>query len=292
MDRTTPPFARLRPLLLVVLGAPAALLAQATERPGYTDTERLPDGYRVHDRDRPYPPVVTPSPAGAPQAPPADAVVLFDGRDVSAFVGGDGEPAQWTVQDGCVTVNGTGDVRTKALFGDCQLHVEWRTPAEPHGDSQHRNNSGVFLMDRYEVQILDSYDNPTYADGQAAALYGQYPPLVNCCRKPGEWQTYDIAFVAPRFAADGSLVSPARVTVWHNGIVVQLDRPLLGVTAHRALPRYRAHAERAPIRLQDHGNPVSFRNLWVREADFSATAAPPAAPTAADAAASGGDDRK
>lgn len=246
----------------------SVLFAQA---PGYTDTPKLPNGWHVHDANRPRPVVVDPGPA--PQAPvpaPADAKKLFDGTDLEAFTS-KGGAAKWTVADGCMQVNGSGDIQTKAEFGDCQLHVEWATPTPAKGSSQGRGNSGVFFFGRYEVQVLDSYDNPTYADGQAAALYGQTPPLVNACRKPGEWQTYDIVFRAPRFAADGKLVEPARVTVIHNGVLVHHDQPLLGPTGHRAVLQYEAHAPKGPIRLQDHGDPVRYRNLWIRELDLDRT---------------------
>jgi len=236
----------------------------ASQTPGYTDTPRLANGWRVHDAERPLPPVVDPGPAPAAPAPvPDDAVRLFDGTDLGAFRSGDGA-ARWTVRDGYAEVNGTGDIETVAAFGDCQLHLEWAAPAAAKGDSQGRGNSGVFLLGRYEVQILDSFANATYADGQAAALYGQTPPLVNACRRPGEWQSYDIVFHAPRFAADGSLAAPARATVFHNGVLVQLEQEFFGATAHRALPTYRQHAATGPIRLQDHGDPVRFRNVWVR----------------------------
>lgn len=235
------------------------------QRPGYKDTPQLPgQAFRVHDADRPAPAWVDPGPFAGSQPPPADAIVLFDGTNLDSFTGRGGK-ARWQLLDGAMVVNGTGDIRTRAEFGDCQLHVEWMTPAEVAGDSQDRGNSGLFLLDRYEIQVLDSFENPTYADGQAAALYGQFPPMVNASRRPGEWQSYDIVFVAPRFHDDGQLLSPARVTVFHNGILVHLDRALLGATAHRSLPSYKAHARKGPIRLQDHGNPVRFRNFWVRE---------------------------
>ncbi len=265
-----------------------ALASTSAQNPGYTDTPRLPgQSWRVHDADRPHPPIVTPAATAAPAPPPADALVLFDGTNLDAFCKRDGDRdanAQWSVADGCMTVNGTGDIRTRKEFGDCQLHVEWSTPTEVKGHSQERGNSGVFFFERYEIQVLDSFDNVTYADGQAAALYGQYPPLVNCCRKPGEWQTYDIVFVAPRFDADGKLQSPARATVWHNGIAVHIDRPILGATAHRSLPEYHAHGPRGAIKLQDHGNPVRYRNLWVRELNLAepAAAATPATPAKQD----------
>jgi hypothetical protein len=238
--------------------------------PGYTDTPKLPDGWRVHDALRPRPRAVDPGPAAErPAPPPADAVVLFDGSSLANFRGRDGE-ARWQLADGAMQVNGTGDLETVQHFGDCQLHVEWAAPSPAKGSSQGRGNSGVFFFGRYEVQILDSFENPTYADGQAAALYGQRPPLVNACRRPGEWQSYDIVFRAPRFAEDGSVVSPARVTVLHNGVLVHLDQPMLGATAHRTLPRYEAHAATGPIRLQDHGDPVRFRNLWIRPLELPA----------------------
>jgi len=254
---------------------PVALFAAlAGAQTGYTDTPMLPgQPWHVHDSARPRPPVVDPGPAGQPVPPPADAVVLFDGKDLSQWTGGKAA-AQWKVENGCMEVSGSGDIQTKAEFGDFQLHVEWATPREPKGHSQERGNSGVFLSGRYEVQVLDSYDNETYADGQAAALYGQSPPLVNACRKPGEWQTYDIVFVAPRFG-DGKLLAPGRVTVIHNGVLVQHDQPLLGLTAHRTLPSYQPHG-RGPIRLQNHGCPVRYRNVWIRELQL-----PPAADTAA-----------
>jgi hypothetical protein len=158
-----------------------------------------------------------------------------------------------------------GSIRTRQGFGDCQLHVEWAAPAEVIGEGQGRGNSGVFLMDTYEVQVLDGWQNATYADGITAAIYGQYPPLVNACRKPGEWQTYDIVFYAPRFDQDGKLLRPARMTVLHNGILVHDNAELSGPTAHKARPPYQAHPDKMPISLQDHGNPVRYRNIWVRE---------------------------
>jgi len=268
----------LSPRVLVAALLSVPLIAQG---PGYTDTPKLPGSeYRVHDAARKPPPVVDPGPAPTQPAPvPADAIVLFDGKDLSAWSGAKGD-ATWVVDGGAMQVNGTGDIHTKAEFGDCQLHVEWASPAEVKGESQGRGNSGVFLFGRYEIQVLDSYDNPTYADGQASAVYGQFPPLVNACRKPGEWQSYDIVFVAPRFDADGKLSSPARVTVFHNGILVHHDRSLLGGTSHRTLPSYRAHGPKGSIRLQDHGNPVRFRNIWIRELPADAVQAAPPTDTA------------
>jgi hypothetical protein len=161
-------------------------------------------------------------------------------------------------------VKDTGAIRTKRGFGDCQLHVEWATPSPAVGSDQDRGNGGVFLMDTYEVQVLDSYDSRTYADGMAGAIYGQYPPLVNASRKPGEWQTYDIVFHAPRFDERGSLLAPARMTVFHNGVLVQDNEELTGPTAHKARPPYKAHADKMPLSLQDHGHPVRYRNIWIR----------------------------
>ena len=243
----------------------ATLPAMSQDRPGYTDTPLIPgQRWRVHDAERPAPPAVDPGAAPeVPAEPPSDAIVLFSGENLDAFTGKDGE-ARWKIEDGAFEVNGTGDIETRRHFGDCQLHIEWRTPVPPSGSGQGRGNSGVFLMGRYEVQVLDSHDNPTYADGQAAALYGQYPPDVNASRAPGEWQSYDIVFHAPRFAEDGALVSPAVVTVFHNGVLVHDHREFLGPTAHRSEPRYVAHPPEGPIRLQDHGDPVRFRNVWVR----------------------------
>lgn len=237
---------------------------QDGEPVGYDDTPFLPGGqWRVHDIARPVPTVVEPG-AGPFTPPPADATVLFDGESLDAWHQG-GEEPRWKVTDGSMeVVRGTGDLRTRAEFGDVQLHLEWASPVEVVDESQGRGNSGVFFFDRYEIQILDSYRNRTYADGQAAALYGQYPPDVNVCRPPGEWQAFDIVFEAPRFEG-GAVVSPARVTVIHNGVVVHHAREFIGATAHRSVAAYAEHGPRGPIKLQDHGNPVRFRNIWVRE---------------------------
>ncbi len=253
-----------------------AVASAAAQSKGYTDTPMLPDGkWRVHDATRPHPQVVLPGSATDPVPPPKDAIVLFDGSDLTQWKGSS-DAAKWTVADGCMTVNGSGDIHTVREFGDCQLHVEWASPAQVESESQGRGNSGVFFFDRYEIQVLDSHDNVTYADGQAASIYGQQPPLVNACRPPGEWQTFDIVFRAPKFGPEGGLLAPARVTMFHNGVLAHLDRPMWGATAHRTLPSYKAHDARGPIRLQDHGNPVRFRNIWVRELDLTGT---PPAPT-------------
>ena len=220
----------------------------------------------VHDDARPMPPVVDPGPAGPPAAVPADAVVLFDGRDLSGWTTAKGAPAKWLVKDGYMeVVKGAGSIQTIRGFGDCQLHVEWATPSPAVGSGQNRGNSGVFLMNTYEVQVLDSHESKTYADGMAAALYGHYPPLVNVSRRPGEWQIYDIVFRAPRFDQSGAVMSPARFTVFHNGVLVHDAQELTGPTVHKARPPYKAHADKLPIGLQDHGHPVRFRNIWIRE---------------------------
>ena len=220
----------------------------------------------IHDTSRPMPLVVDPGPAGPPAPVPSDAVVLFDGKDLSGWTTDKGAPAGWLVRDGYMeVVKKTGAIQTKQGFGSCQLHVEWMTPSPAVGSDQDRGNSGVFLMNTYEVQVLDSYGNKTYADGSAASIYGQYPPLVNVSRKPGEWQTYDIVFHAPRFDGKGGVAAPARLTVLHNGVLVQDNEELTGPTGHKVRPPYKAHPDKMPLGLQDHGHPVRFRNIWVRE---------------------------
>ena len=209
----------------------------------------------------PVPAVVDP---GVINAPPSDAIILFDGTDLDAWQTESGESAPWKLVDGAVeVVGGSGNIYSKAEFTDVQLHIEWATPAEVESESQGRGNSGVFLMDRYEVQVLDSYNNPTYPNGQAASVYKQHIPLVNASRAPGEWQTYDIIFTAPRFSENGRLLNPAYVTVLHNGVLVQNHVTIQGPTQFIGLPNYQAHGP-APIRLQDHSNPVRYRNIWVR----------------------------
>jgi hypothetical protein len=205
----------------------------------------------------PEPPIVDPGPPGGP---PADAIVLFGGQDLSAWDGAD----NWLIEDGVATVHG-GGITTRQGFGSCQLHLEWASPVEVSGSGQGRGNSGVYLQGKYEVQILDSYDNVTYFDGQAGSIYKQSPPLVNVCRKPGEWQTYDIIFTAPKFKFDGTLESPAYMTVLHNGVLIQNHFELEGATAWDSAPAYAAHEDKLPIHIQDHGNPVRFRNIWIRE---------------------------
>lgn len=230
--------------VLAAVGLNAAALTQQEYMPPFTWTE---------------PPVV--APGEKPGDPPADAIVLFDGKSLDAWENGD----RWVIRDGYAEVKGR-DIKTHQKFGDIQLHIEFATPAEVKGRGQGRGNSGVFLMDRYEVQVLDSYDNKTYFDGQCAALYKQAPPMVNVCRKPGEWQTYDITFTAPRLDQDGKLTKPASITVFHNGVCVQNHWELTGDTSFLHAPEYpKDHPAQAAIRIQNHGNPVRYRNIWVRE---------------------------
>jgi hypothetical protein len=220
--------------------------------------------WAIHSMERPAPSVVTPAPAASPQAPPSDAIVLFGANGLAEWQADSGGKAGWKSAAGHFEVTpGAGTIRTRAKFGDVQLHIEWMAPP-PKDSGQNRGNSGVFFMERYEVQVLDSWRNRTYADGQAAAIYGQFPPLVNASRAPGEWQAYDIVFRAPAF--DGArLVRPARLTVFHNGILVQDDMALLGPTSHQRRDPYEPHAAELPISLQDHGAPVRYRNVWVRK---------------------------
>jgi hypothetical protein len=253
----------------------AASVTLAAEDLGYTDTPMIPGTpWHVHDSNRPRPAVVTPGTTFSQQAPaPSDATVLFDGKNLAKWSNSKGADAQWKVVDGyCEAVRGTGMIRTRDKFTDFQLHLEFATPATVEGSSQRRGNSGVMINGMYEVQILDSYNNPTYADGQAAALYGQQPPLVNASKPPGEWQTYDIVFESPRWDAGGQLVKKAAVTVIHNGVVVQHRQEFFGRTdgiggiPHKTLGTYGTpHPPAVFIELQDHNNPVRFRNIWVRE---------------------------
>jgi Domain of Unknown Function (DUF1080) len=225
--------------------------------------------WKPNDPDRPVPPVIeagTSSTQDAPGRAPSDAVVLFDGKGLSAWAGEDGQPAKWKVANGYMeVVPHSGYIHTRQSFGDCQLHVEFAEPAPPVGEDQGRGNSGVFLMGLYEIQVLDSYQSKTYADGQASAVYGQFPPQVNASRPPGQWQTYDIIFHSPHFDKDGKVLHPARVSVLHNGVLVQDNVELSGPTAHHERPAYKATPDKLPLALQDHGDPVRFRNIWVRE---------------------------
>lgn len=235
---------------------------------GYQDTPIVPGtSYTVHDGTRPQPPIVSPPTNSTPVqvgSPPSDAVVLFDGTDLSGWQTLTGAEASWKVENGYMEVAPrTGDIQTREQFGDCQLHLEWAAPAVVKGDSQGRGNSGVFLMGLYEIQVLDCYDNPTYADGTTGAVYGQFPPLVNACRAPGEWQSYDIIWSGPRFEGE-TLVRPAYVTVLLNGVVVQHHTELQGPTQHRQVASYAPHLATGPLKLQDHGDLVRFRNIWYR----------------------------
>ena len=222
--------------------------------------------WKIHDKNRPLPPVIEPGTVSGPALPPADAIVLFKGKDLSQWEDSNGKPAHWKVKnDYMEVVKMAGAIRTVRKFGDCQLHIEWSTPLPALGKGQGRGNSGVFLMDLYEVQVLDCYNNQTYADGMAGAIYGQHPPLVNACRPPGKWQSFDIIFHRPLFADNGSLTQPARMTVLHNGVLIQDNAELTGPTAWKKRPPYKPHASELPISLQDHGNPVRYRNIWVRK---------------------------
>ncbi len=228
--------------------------------------QELPDP-KLTEVWEPVPPIVTP---GEGTAAPSDAIVLFDGTDFSNWKHADGKPVKWFLNkdQGCMTVvKKTGTIETKQEFGDIQLHIEWRTPAIPVGRGQGRGNSGVFFQKRYELQVLDSYLNQTYSNGQAGSIYKQSIPLVNASKGPGEWQTYDAIFIAPRFNDDGSLKSPGYITVLHNGVLIQNHFEIQGPTEYRGKPEYKAHPLKQGIMLQDHGNPTSFRNIWVRELD-------------------------
>jgi hypothetical protein len=250
--------------ILVCVALNAALAAQAPI--GYDDTPMQPNNtWRVHDLTRPYPAVVTPAPMmDAPDSPPSDATVLLGaGSGLSAWQMADGSSPTWAMTDG-VLQTGEGMLQTRQQFTDFQLHVEFATPSDVKGDSQGRGNSGVFLLGKFEVQVLDSYRNITYPDGQAAAMYGQYPPLVNVARGPGQWQSYDIIFTAPRFSGESRLEKPAIVTVLHNGVVVHNATAYWGPTRHKSVLPYAPDMASGPIALQDHGNPVRYRNIWIR----------------------------
>ena len=232
---------------------------------GFQDTPLEPDGkWHVHDPARPQPPVVTPGTFSQMALPPSDAVVLFDGKDLSQFrASKTGGPAPWSVADG-VAVSAKEDIVTTNKFGDIQLHLEFREPTPPKESGQGRGNSGIYFMSRYEIQILDCCNSKTYADGGTGAIYGQHPALANACRPPGEWQTYDIVFTAPRFGAEGAVLSPAYVTVTLNGVVVQNHQAFRGASNWRVTGTYTPHGAAEPLLLQYHNNSVSFRNIWVR----------------------------
>jgi len=231
---------------------------------GFQDTPMQPDGkWHVHDPARPQPPVVTTGPFSENATPPSDAIVLFDGKDLSHWTDTKGNPAPWLIQDG-VMVSAKSDIQTTDKFGDMQLHLEFREPVLQGREGQDRGNSGVFLMGHYEIQVLDCYNSKTYADGTTGAIYAQHPPQANACRPPGEWQTYDILFTAPRFDANGKLLSPAYATVILNGVVVQNHQTIRGDTNWRTPGSYTPVGATGPISLQYHNNSVSFRNIWVR----------------------------
>jgi 3-keto-disaccharide hydrolase len=254
----------MRHQMLAQFLAAVAVVVTGTVQPAHAQATMT---WPIHSTSRPQPPVVDPGPFAASTPPPSDAIVLFNGRSLGNWRSAEdaSKPAQWRVQDDYLeVVAGAGAVATAQGFGDVQLHVEWMAPQPASGEGQDRGNSGVFLMGRYEVQVLDSYHNATYPDGQAGAIYGQYPPLVNASRPPGQWQMYDIVFLRPRFDAAGQVVRPARVTLFHNGVLVQNDVTLTGPTAHQRRPPYTAHADALPLTLQDHGHPVRYRNIWVR----------------------------
>ena len=267
-----------RPVFLLLAGVAACaipLLAQDPPKPkgeGYTDTPKLPGGkWHVHDPSRPQPPVVTPGKTFSHEAAaPSDAVVLFDGKDLSKWVGDNGAEPAWKVQDGYAEAT-KGKIHTRDEFGNFQLHIEFATPAKVEGKGQGRGNNGVNIFGRYEIQILDSFNNLTYADGMVGALYGQRPPLVNAAKPPGEWQTYDIIWETPLWDADGKLTKKANATVLQNGLVLHHRQELLGTTPFRALPSYaRPHPPKGMIELYYHSNPVRFRNIWVRPLEMVA----------------------
>lgn len=286
MNPEIPRWSTVAPILALVISSFAARAHDDLGKPVITTEtrknekgENIPymfiDGVKVHEEDtakQPLPAVVKPGEPPAFCPPPSDAVILFDGSDRSLgenWTDKKGKSSRWKVVDGALeSVKKAGYLQSKQSFGSCQLHIEWAAPSKVEGDGQGRGNSGVFLMNQYEVQVLDSYRNTTYADGQAGALYGRSKPLVNVCRPPGEWQSYDIVFHRPVFDSAGKVVRRATFTVFHNGVLIQDHVTLSGGTGwngpHSAT-EYRAHADRLPIALQDHGNPVRFRNIWVRE---------------------------
>jgi hypothetical protein len=254
-------------VLLVLLAPPvlgAEPLVQAKDGSGvfgYKDTPKLPwCDYLVHDPDRPAPKRVQPAPPSAPMAPPSDAIVLFDGKDLSKWQNAQSE---CRLVDGCIEAVGGGNLTTKESFGSCQIHLEWLAPADFKGPWYNQGNNGVMLMGRFEIQVFDSWNVKIYPDGEAAAVYGQTPPLVNVCRKPGQWQAYDIVFTAPVF--DGTkLAQPARVTMFFNGVLVHSNQEIYGETGHRILPEYKLKTSTGPLALANHNCPVRFRNIWLR----------------------------
>lgn len=263
--------------ILTFIAVAAGLAAQqpgppkeaGDDKSGYTDTPQIPgQKWKVHDAARPRPRKITPGLPLPNELPPSDAIVLFDGKDLSHWVamqrGGKTAEPQWKVENGYMEiVPRTGRLVTKEKFGDCQLHVEWMVPKGVEGAGQSRGNSGVELMMRYEMQVLESSENLTYADGQAASIYGQWPPLVNVSRPQGEWNIYDIFFDAPRFEGE-KVVKPAYVTIVHNGVLVHHHQEILGAAVHRRVAKYTPHGPEEPLSLQDHGQIVRYRNIWIR----------------------------
>ena len=260
---TNLPMKTIFPLCLIV--SLFFALSAFAEEPGYTDTPLIPGStWRVHDKDRPQPKLVTPGTSDLGTTPPADAIVLFDGKSLDQWVRTDGRPIEGGISNGAFDIVKTGQLRTKQEFGDFQLHIEWRTPELKEGfDRMNQGNSGLFLMELCEVQMIESKASYIYADGNAGAIYGQYPPLVNPARGPLEWQSFDVFFTAPKFEG-GTLKSPAFVTVLYNGVLVQHYKPVLGTTQHREVPGAYPVRETGPLVLQDHHSPVEFRNIWVR----------------------------
>jgi hypothetical protein len=257
-------------LVLFSIALARAAVAESEPRPTAVGPTAPPPPEAATEVWSPVPPVIN----APPGQPPSDAIVLFDGTSLDAWEPVRENGPRWKIEEGAMVVVPSPrpcDQRTKRAFGDVQLHIEWRAPAEVKGQGQDRGNSGVFFMGLYELQILDSYNNPTYVNGQNASVYKERAPLVNASRPPGEWQTYDIVFIAPRFGPDGTLRKPARMTAFHNGVLVQHDVTLTGPTPngptfHRStLPAYEAHPAKLPLALQDHRHPVAFRNIWIRE---------------------------
>jgi hypothetical protein len=252
--------------LTFVLALSPAIRAADSSKLGYKDTPMLPGTpWHVHDGDRPQPAIVTPGAQFSQMAnPPSDAIVLFDGKDFSKWKGEHGE-IKWKIENGYMETTPTGRITTVDEFGDFQLHIEWATPSKIEGSGQGRGNNGVNIYGRYEIQVLDSYNNPTYPDGQAGAIYAQKPPLVNSSRPPGEWQTYDIVWEAPHWDDSGKLLKKAYVTVFHNGVVIHNRAELIGYTQHKEVGNYdKPHPPKGPIELYEHHNAVRFRNIWIR----------------------------
>ena len=252
-----------------LVAAYAVLLAILTLGLNFYAGAEVSRKWKIHDVNRPQPPVVTPATASTqerPGRPPSDAIVLFGGKDLAAWRAADGGPAKWKVEGGYMeAAEGAGDIHTQQAFGDCQLHVEWAAPNPPVGGDYNRGNSGVFLMGLYELQVFDSYQHKIYADGEAGSMYGQYPPLANASLPPGQWQTFDVVFHGPRFDTNGKLLDRAFITVLHNGVLVQDHSALTGPSGHKQRPPYKAHPAKLPLSLQEHHNPVRYRNIWIRE---------------------------